>query len=159
MALKALFISLITALITVGCVAFPEDHYNPRTYEYRSNGGYAYPSKHRYDERYDRRYDRRYDDRQRWEQERAYRLQQARKEQERRQYLIKKQHWEDQQAKRDQTRNQQFDHPKRTWDKKTDSNSRWNNNANQKQWQQHQRPEQHREKKRDDRKNRENDRD
>lgn len=159
MPLKALFISLITSLIAVGCVAFPDDHYDARGYDYRTNGGYAYPSNRRYDDRYDRRYDRRYDDRQRWEQERVYRLQQARKEQERRQYQIKKQHWEYQQAKRDQAKKQQFDRSKRAWDKKTDANYRWNHNANQKQWQQHQRHDQQHEKKRDDRKNRENDRD
>ena len=64
MALKALFISLITSFIAVGCVAFPEDHYDSRGYGYQSYGGYGYPNGRNYDRRYDDRYDRRHDDRQ-----------------------------------------------------------------------------------------------
>ena len=95
MAIKALIVSFITSIIAVGCVAFPEDGYDSRGYGqpvYRDYG---------YGQRYDPRYDRN-NDRQRWERERAYRLQQMRIEQERRQKNWDKQRWQYEQAKRDQ---------------------------------------------------------
>lgn len=57
MAIKIITISLATAFLTVGCVAFPDDGYYDGRYDRRDRG---------YDYRYDQ--DRRYD-RQRWEYE------------------------------------------------------------------------------------------
>ncbi len=58
MASKIIALSLATAFLAVGCVAFPED------------GGY-------YDGRYDQRYDRRYELDRRYEQDRRYERQRS----------------------------------------------------------------------------------
>lgn len=55
MAIRIITVSLATAFLAVGCVAFPDDGYYDGRYDSRDRG---------YDYRYDQ--DRRYD-RQRWE--------------------------------------------------------------------------------------------
>ncbi len=109
MAIKALFVSLITSLLAVGCVAFPDDGYDSRGY-----GSYGHPVYRDYD--YDRAYDARYDpykDRQRWERERAYRIQQQRIEQQRRENQLKNHRWQYEKAKRDQLKKQQWEQDQR----------------------------------------------
>lgn len=124
MAIKALFISLVTAVLAVGCVAFPDDG------PYYS-GGY---------ERSDRNYDRDYNkniERSRYERERAQRAHQMRLEHDRRQreYQVRAQREQADrriQAKREQERRKQFEHRKRENDRKRQHDStRWkNNNSN-----------------------------
>jgi len=154
MAIKALIVSFITSIIAVGCVAFPEDGYDSRGYGqpvYRDYG---------YGQRYDPRYDRN-NDRQRWERERAYRLQQMRIEQERRQKNWDKQRWQYEQAKRDQMKKQQWEQHRKDWDNKSNRDHRWDNRPDQKQWQQRDRQnqQQQRDKRRDERKKRDQNQD
>jgi hypothetical protein len=147
MAIKALFVSLITSIIAVGCVAFPDEGYDAR--------GYGQPIYRDYG--YDSRYDRN-NDRQRWERERAYRIQQMRIEQERRQAQHDRQRWQYEQAKRDQMRKQHWEQRRQEWNNKSNHDRRWDNRTDQKQWQQHDRQNQ-RDKKRDDRRGRDNNKD
>lgn len=128
MAIKAIIMSLATALLAVGCVAFPEDG------SYRQ-GGYQYGA-------YDR--DRGYDhnsDRNRWERERAYRLQQARLEQERQ----RRYDWErrERQERSERVRRQRADYriqqlPQHTWDHRQQQKpvipNRAENNKKDQQW-------------------------
>lgn len=107
MAIKAMIISLATALLAVGCVAFPED------------GSYRQSIYHDdYDRGYNYRYDR-HSDRTRWERERAYRLQQARLAQEHQ----RRHDWErkEKQERLERKRRQKADYhlqqlPQHTWD-------------------------------------------
>lgn len=151
MAIKALFVSLITSIIAVGCVAFPDEGYDTRGYGQPIYRDYGYTP--RYDSRYDRN-----NDRQRWERERAYRIQQMRIEQERRQAQHDRQRWQYEQAKRDQMRKQHWEQRRQEWNNKSNHNCRWDNRADPKQWQQHDRQNQ-RDKKRDDRRERDNNKD
>lgn len=156
MAIKVLFVSLITSLIAVGCVALPDDGYDARGYDQRSYGYNGYPVYRNNDDRYNNRYDHRYDrnnDRDRWERERAYRLQQARKEQDIRQYQLKKQYWQLEQAKRQQAKKQPWQHQGQDWNKRPTPSQSSDSKPNKKQWQQHNRHDQQGDKKPDNRKN------
>ena len=92
--IKAFLATVTTAFLAVGCVAFPEDSYSSRG-GYYGNTGYGSGYGTRYDQN-DRRYDDRYD------RERAYRLQQARIEQDRRQNQLDRDRRQFEQKKRDE---------------------------------------------------------
>lgn len=137
MAIKALFISLTTAFLAVGCVAFPD------------NGPYYSGGYDRSDRNYDRDYNRNIE-RSRYERERAQRAHQMRLEHDRRQreYQVRTQREQADrrnQTKREQERRKQFEQRKRENDRKRQhDNNGWKNkpsnrpnfNNNRKSWEQ-----------------------
>ena len=121
--IKAFLATVTTAFLAVGCVAFPEDSYSSRG-GYYGNTGYGT----RYDQN-DRRYDDRYD------RERAYRLQQARIEQDRRQNQLDHDRRKFEQKKRDEQRvtqaqRQQWEQRQREWQKKQQQKNTQNSRPN-----------------------------
>ena len=138
MAIKALFVSLMTSIVAVGCVAFPDDSYNyghgqtiyrgdDRRYDDRYDPRYdpRYDGR-RYDDRYDHgngRYDDRYNreaQRQRIERERAYRMQQLDRSNKQRE-----------QAKRDQEKKQQWESHKKKWEEQNKDRKELTNRPSQ----------------------------
>ena len=125
--IKALIATITTAFLAVGCVAFPEDGYSSR------GGYYGNTSYGAYDDRGYKRNNRHYDDR--YERERAYRLQQARIEQDRRQRQLDHERRQFDQTKRDQYRldqakRQQWQQRQQEWQKKQQSHNHNNGQMN-----------------------------
>ena len=122
--IKALIATITTAFLAVGCVAFPEDGYSSR------GGYYGNTSYGTYDDRGYKRNNRHYDDR--YERERAYRLQQARIEQDRRQRQLDHERRQFDQTKRDQYRLDQakWQQRQQEWQKKQQSHNHNNGQMN-----------------------------
>ena len=122
--IKALIVAVTTAFLAVGCVAFPEDGYSSR------GGYYGNTSYGAYDDRGYKRNNRHYDDR--YERERAYRLQQARIEQDRRQRQLDHERRQFDQTKRDQYRLDQakWQQRQQEWQKKQQNHNHNNGQMN-----------------------------
>ena len=122
--IKALIATITTAFLAVGCVAFPEDGYSSR------GGYYGNTSYGAYDDRGYKRNNRHYDDR--YERERAYRLQQARIEQDRRQRQLDHERRQFDQTKRDQYRLDQakWQQRQQEWQKKQQNHNHNNGQMN-----------------------------
>lgn len=153
MMIKTILLSFTTAILAVGCVAFPDDG------PYNNTG---YNSTRHYNGGYDQRYNTRYNqnnERARWERERAYRVQQARIEQQRKQQ-INRQHWQlDQNRKRAELERQRRNHANNqqrapNWRQAPKDQGRWNRNEHRKVENQNKRiSNSHRDQKRDHRRN------
>mgnify|MGYP003610259801 FL=1 len=122
--IKALIATITTAFLAVGCVAFPEDGYSSR------GGYYGNTSYGTYDDRGYKRNNRHYDDR--YDRERAYRLQQARIEQDRRQRQLDHERRQFDQTKRDQYRLDQakWQQRQQEWQKKQQNHNHNNGQMN-----------------------------
>ena len=122
--IKALIATITTAFLAVGCVAFPEDGYSSR------GGYYGNTSYGAYDDRGYKRNNRHYDDR--YDRERAYRSQQARIEQDRRQRQLDHERRQFDQTKRDQYRLDQakWQQRQQEWQKKQQNHNHNNGQMN-----------------------------